>query len=649
MTFKIRRLNGLLIFLFLSISVYAQVSLPHVFSDHMVLQREKPIPVWGWATPGANLTISFAGQKVSTVAGEDGKWMVHFTKIYAGGPYEMKVYEGENKEESIIFKDVLVGDVWFASGQSNMEWQVQQADGADLEIPNAFNPQIRLFNVPHNISIDPLDNTMKTEWKVCDSTSVKEASAVAYYFAKKLQHTTNIPIGILQSSWGGTPVEAWTSREMLLTEPLMRNKVLQNDTVTEAHFVKDSLDLVKFWDIVYNPKNGLDTIIPNSVFNDDEWRTVTLPGNVSEWEPEFYEGMIWLRKTIELDVQFVGKELTLNLGHPEMNYSLYFNGAEICKTQWNANLTHDYKIPAALVQKGKNTIALRMAALWGGGGINPPAEEIYLTNGADKINLKGEWKYKKDLEPAIPLIHNFHYYPSYLYNAMINPVVPYGLAGFIWYQGEANENMAYDYRKLLPLMINDWRIRWQQGFLPFLWVQLPNYMEKDSEPADGKWAVMRESQTKTLQLPNTGMACIIELGETNNIHPTNKTDVGNRLAAVAQKLVYNMDVQASGPVMKDYTVEGNEIRIQFTEIAKGLTTSDGEAVTGFAVAGEDQKFYWADAKIVGEEIVVSAKEVENPVAVRYAWANNPDCNLVNSAGLPALPFRTDKWPVFTQK
>lgn len=649
MTFKIRRLNGLLIFLFLSISVYAQVSLPHVFSDHMVLQREKPIPVWGWATPGANLTISFAGQKVSTVAGEDGKWMVHFTKIYAGGPYEMKVYEGENKEESIIFKDVLVGDVWFASGQSNMEWQVQQADGADLEIPNAFNPQIRLFNVPHNISIDPLDNTMKTEWKVCDSTSVKEASAVAYYFAKKLQHTTNIPIGILQSSWGGTPVEAWTSREMLLTEPLMRNTVLQNDTVTEDHFVKDSLDLVKFWDIVYNPKNGLDTIIPNSVFNDDEWRTVTLPGNVSEWESEFYEGMIWLRKTIELDVQSAGKELTLNLGHPEMNYSLYFNGVEICKTQWNANLTHDYKIPAGLVQKGKNTIALRVAALWGGGGINPPADEIYLTNGADKINLTGEWKYKKDLEPAIPVIHNFQYYPSYLYNAMINPVVLYGLAGFIWYQGEANENMAYDYRKLLPLMINDWRIRWQQGFLPFLWVQLPNYMEKDSEPADGKWAVMRESQTKTLQLPNTGMACIIELGETNNIHPTNKTDVGNRLAAVAQKLVYNVDVQASGPVMKDYTVEGNEIRIRFTEIAKGLTTSDNEAVTGFAVAGEDQKFYWADAKIVGEEIVVSAKEVENPVAVRYAWANNPDCNLVNSAGLPALPFRTDNWPVLTQK
>ena len=649
MAFKINHLTGLLCLFLFSISVHAQVSLPHVFSDHMIVQREKPIPVWGWATPGAKLTLTFADQEISTVVDEDGKWMVHFAKMDAGGPYEMKVYEGENNEVSIIFKDVLVGDVWFASGQSNMEWQVQQADGADLEIPNAFNSQIRLFNVPHNISIDPLDNTLETEWKVCDSTSVKEASAVAYYFAKKLQKTTNIPIGILQSSWGGTPVEAWTSREMLLTEPVMRNKVLQNDTVTTDHFVKDSLDLVKFWDIVYNPKKGMDTIISNPDFEDEGWRTVTIPDNVSEWEPEFYEGMIWLRKTIEIDRQFIGKDLTLNLGHPEMNYSLYFNGIEICKNQWNANLTHDYQIPAEAVQKGENTIALRIAALWGGGGINPPAEEIYLTNGADKISLTGDWKYKRNLEQAIPLIHNFQYYPSYLYNAMINPVVPYGLAGFIWYQGEANENMAYDYRKLLPLMINDWRIRWQQGFLPFLWVQLPNYMKKDSEPADGKWAVMRESQTKTLQLPNTGMACIIELGETDNIHPTNKTDVGNRLAAVAQKLVYNMDVQSSGPVMKDYMIGGNVIRIRFTEIAKGLFTSDGEAVTGFAVAGEDQKFYWANAKIVGDEIVVSAKEVQKPVAVRYAWANNPDCNLVNSAGLPALPFRTDNWKVVTQK
>ncbi|WP_163325320.1 sialate O-acetylesterase [Draconibacterium mangrovi] len=649
MVFRIKELTGLLTLLILSISLQAQVSLPYVFSDHMILQRENPIPVWGRATPGADLTLDFAGQEVSTTTDEDGKWMVHFAKMEAGGPYEMKIYEDENEEAEVVFQDVLIGDVWFASGQSNMEWQVQQADGADEEIPIAFNSQIRLFNVPHDISITPLDNTLETAWKVCDSTSVKEASAVAYYFAKKLQQTTNVPIGILQSSWGGTPVEAWTSREMLLSEPVMRNKVLQNDTVTEDHFGKDSLDLIKFWDIVYNPKNGTDTMIPKHDFNDNDWTTVTVPGNVNEWETEFYEGMIWLRKTIELDAQFVGKELTLNLGHPEMNYSLYFNGAEICKTQWNSNLAHDYQIPAELVKKGKNTIAFRMAALWGGGGIYPPAEEIFLSNGKNKISLTGEWKYKKDLEPAIPTIHNFQYYPSYLYNAMINPVVPYSLAGFIWYQGEANENMAYDYRKLLPLMINDWRIRWQQGFLPFLWVQLPNYMEKDSEPTDGKWAVMRESQTKTLQLPNTGMACIVELGETNNIHPTNKTDVGNRLAAVAEKLVYDMDVQASGPVMKDYTIEGNDIRIQFAEIADGLSTSDGESVTGFAVAGEDHNFYWADAKIVGDEVIISAKEVKNPVAVRYAWANNPDCNLVNSAGLPALPFRTDNWKVVTQK
>nr|WP_321355220.1 sialate O-acetylesterase [uncultured Draconibacterium sp.] len=644
-----KHLTGLLTLLILSISLHAQVSLPYVFSDHMILQRENPIPVWGWATPGENVTITFVDQEVSTTSDEDGRWMAYFAKMEAGGPYEMKVYEGENTKAEIVFSDVLIGDVWFASGQSNMELQVQQADGADMEISTAYNDKIRLFNVPHNKSIKPLNNTLKTKWKVCDSTSVKETSAVAYYFAKKLQQTTHIPIGILQSSWGGTPVEAWTGREMLLSEQTMRDKVLQNDWVTEDDFIKDSLDVVAYWDIINHPQNGMDTIIPQPDFNDDDWTKVDIPGNVGDWEPEYYEGMIWLRKTIELDARFAEKELLLNLGHPEMNYSLYFNGNEICKNQWNSNLSHEYRIPAELVQKDKNTISLRMAALWGGGGLNPPAEEIYLSNGVEKISLTGKWNYKKDLEPAIPSLRSFQNYPSYLYNAMINPVVPYGLAGFIWYQGESNESVAYDYRTLFPLMINDWRIRWQQGFLPFLWVQLPNYKKKDTEPADGKWAVLRESQTKTLQLPNTGMACIIELGETNNIHPTNKTDVGNRLAAVAQKLVYNMDVQAYGPVMKDYTIDGNEIRIQFAEVADGLSTSDGESVTGFAVAGEDQKLYWADAKIVGDEVIVSTKEVEKPVAVRYAWANNPDCNLVNSLGLPALPFRTDNWKVVTHK
>jgi sialate O-acetylesterase len=534
-----------------------------------------------------------------------------------------------------------------------MELKVMQADNSEEAIKNAYNSNIRMFNVPQNKSLKPLENTMPALWKICDSTSIKETSAVAYYYAKKLQHDLNIPIGILQSTWGGTPVEAWTSREMLMTDSISKKKLLANDSVTVDDFVKDSLDLVTYWDIVYNVKNGLDTVIPLADYDDRDWKNVEVPGVISVWEPDFYEGIFWLRKKITLDKDFVGKELTLNLGHPEINYTLYFNGKEICKTQWNANLSHKYKIPADVVKEGENTIVLRMAALWGAGGLKAPADEIYLVDEnaktAQVFPLTGTWKYKKDLEPAIPTIHNFQYYPTYLFNAMINPVIPYSVKGFIWYQGESNDTAAYHYRDVFPLLIKNWRNRWQQGDLPFLFVQLPNYNSMPDDPKDEKWAVMRESQSKALALPNTGMTCIIDLGNPNNIHPTNKTDVGNRLAKVSEKLVYDMKIQASGPVMKGFAITGNHVVVSFAEIGEGLFTSDNKPVKGFSVAGEDGKYYPAYGVISGNSVVLTAKKVQTPVAVRYAWENNPDCNLVNSNGLPALPFRTDDWKVQTQK
>ena len=349
-----------------------------------------------------------------------------------------------------------------------------------------------------------------------------------------------------------------------------------------------------------------------------------------EWEQEFYEGIMWLRKTVNLPEGFLGKDLELNLGHPEMNYSLYFNGGMICKSIWNANLIHTYTIPDSLVKKGEITIALRMAALWGGGGLNSSADVIYLCNGIDKINLAGKWKYNINMEINVPKIYNYHRFPTFLFNAMINPLIPYGLKGFLWYQGEDNEGEAYNYRILFPLLVTDWRIRWQQGDLPFLWVQLPNYKEAISEPSDGRWAVLRESQDEVLSLPNTGMACIIDLGESDNIHPRNKLDVGNRLATVAENLCYKIDAVSSGPKFQKFKVEGNKIIISFSDIADGLKTLDGESPTGFAIAGEDQKFHWADAIINGTKVIIQSNEADVPVAVRYAWADNPTCNLVNS-------------------
>ena len=357
---------------------------------------------------------------------------------------------------------------------------------------------------------------------------------------------------------------------------------------------------------------------------------------------------VWLRKKISLPQSFNQKDLTINLGHPEMNYSLYFNGEAICKSIWNAAPTHSYTIPANLVKSGENTIAVRVAMLWSGGGLNP-ADEIYITDGSSKISLEGKWLFNKDLETPLPKLLNYQYYPTVLFNSMINPLIPYGIKGFIWYQGESNAWAAYDYRKLFPMLIKDWRQRWGQGNLPFLYVQLANYMKTEALPSESEWAELREAQTLTLSLPNTGMACAIDIGEANDIHPKNKQEAGRRLALVANKLVYKQNCIASGPSYKSFRKEGNRIYVDFTSTGSGLSTKDAKELKGFAVAGKDKKFYWAKAVIEGNEVVVYYDKVAEPIAVRYAWADNPDCNLINSEDLPAVPFRTDEWNGITKK
>ncbi len=574
--------------------------------------------------------------------------MVRFPKFSAGGPYTLKIYETGKPDKAIELKGILIGDVWLASGQSNMEMQVQQAQDAKNEIKHADYPNIHFIIVQQDKKLKPQTDIFSGNWKICDSSSVKQFSAVAYYFARKISQEQNVPIGIIQSTWGGTPIEAWTSREMLLSSPITRNRLSGNDTLTPNHFIKDSVNLSRFWNIVLNPQNNTNKTVPLPEYNDSSWTEIEMPRVMKDFGIGSYEGMVWLRKKVSLPESFSGKDLKLNLGHPEMNYSLYFNGVEICKNIWNANPTHFYTVPANLVKKGENTVSLRMAMIWGGGGLNPPADQIYVTDGDSKVSLTGKWLYKKDLE-SLPEIYNYQNYPTLLYNAMINPLIPYGIKGFLWYQGEANDTVAYNYRKLFPMLITDWRQRWNQGDLPFLFVQLANYKKRLDIPSESEWAELREAQMLTLSLPNTGMACIIDIGEANDIHPKNKQEVGRRLALNAEKLVYKQDCIASGPIYSSFKTEGKRIRISFTSTASGLSTKDGKGVTGFAIAGSDKHFYWAKAIIDGNEIVVYSDSVSEPIAVRYAWADNPDCNLINSEGLPAIPFRTDNWKGITQK
>jgi sialate O-acetylesterase len=629
----------------------AQVALPKMFGDNMVLQRELKIPVWGNSSPGATIIAELGSKKATTKADQVGEWIVHLPKFKAGGPYTLKIYEKGKPDEAIVLNGILIGDVWLASGQSNMEWQVQQAKDADKEIASANFPQMRFLIVNHSNEVKPQRDISTGGWKVCDSISVKELSAVAYFFARKIHTDQKVPIGIVQSTWGGTRIEPWTSREMLLTSPITKERTLSADTLhyNREDIIRDSLIQVRFWEIVYNPQNNADKIFTAPDYDDNGWTEIEMPKVLKNFGIGDYEGMVWMRKKISLPESYSGKDLTINLGHPEMTYSLYFNGSEICKNQWYSNATHSYTIPATLVQSGENTIAVRIAMLWGGGGLNP-GNDIYITDGSTEITLTGKWLYKKDLEPQIPKLPGNQGYPTVLFNSMINPLIPYGIKGFLWYQGESNAEEAYNYRELFPMLITDWRKHWQQGKLPFIYVQLANFMKRKPLPSESEWAELREAQTMALSLPNTGMACAIDVGDAGTIHPLNKQEVGRRLALIADKTVYKQDgIIISGPMYKSYQKDGNRIRIRFSSIGAGLSARDGKEVTGFAIAGDDKQFHWAKAVIEDNEVVVYCEEVENPEAVRYAWADNPECNLVNSEGLPAVPFRTDDWKGITQK
>jgi sialate O-acetylesterase len=636
------------LFLFIQEECYAQITLPKVFGDSMVLQRGIKIPVWGNSAPGALVIAQLGNVRTTVTADQEGKWKVRFPEFKAGGPYGLKISESGKPGSEIRLKGILIGDVWLASGQSNMEWQVQQSRDASEEIAMGDFPQIRLLFVEHDKKLSPQSDILAGKWKVCTPANVPQFSAVAYYFARNIHKEQNIPIGIIQSTWGGTPIEAWTSREKLLSSPITQKSVLANDTLAQRHFLNDKLSDARFWDIVLHPQNNADKIIPATDYDDSVWPVVEMPKSIGDFDTGPYEGMVWMRKNVTLPKSFNNKDLILNLGHPEINYSLYFNGVEICKTIWNGNPKHFYTIPAGLLRKGENSITLRMAMLWGGGGLNSSADELYITDGASRISLAGRWLYHKGLEPAMPKIHSYHNYPELLFNAMINPLIPYGIKGFLWYQGEANASAAYNYRKLFPMLISDWRQRWRQGDLPFLYVQLANFKKTKPLPSESDWAELREAQTLTLSQPSTGMACIIDIGEADNIHPTNKQEVGRRLALNANKLVYKQNCVASGPMYKSYSKKGNRIRISFTNAATGLITKGGGEVRGFAIAGKDKQFYWTTAAIEGDKVVVYCDKVSDPESVRYAWANNPECNLINSEGLPAVPFRTDNWKGITQ-
>ena len=640
----------------------ATVRLPALVGSHMVLQRDRPVPVWGWAAPGEAVSVTFQGKSCPATAPDaTGRWQATLPPTPAGGPYELTV-KGQN---IITLSDVLVGDVWLASGQSNMQFKVkdpnpggyQPTQNADQEIAAANWPRIRFFTVQQAVAYRPQADAAGTGWQVCSPATVAGFSAVAYFFSRDLYQKYQVPMGVVVSSWGGTPAEAWVSAEGLRNFPefaprladfAQRTTSLPDDQRAYETQQRELLDHIRRYDKGYLP-NGQTWAAPD--LDARAWPTMALPG-IWETQPGLatYDGIVWFRKEVDLPASLAGQPLTLLLGKIDDADSTYVNGVKVGSGSGYQNL-RSYTVPAGLARAGRNVIAVRVVDTGGGGGIAGEPAELALSGAGQTLPLAGPWQYQVGLDPkdqpVPPAPGGAQNAPSTLYNAIVAPLQPIALKGVIWYQGESNADRAAQYRTLFPALITDWRQHFGAD-LPFLFVQLANFQAALPQPAESDWAELREAQAGALKLPRTGMVTAIDIGNPADIHPHNKQEVGRRLALAARHVAYgDNQLTDSGPTYAGMTVAGAAVRLKFTDLGGGLSVK-GPALHGFAVAGTDRKFHWATARVVGREVVVQSAAVPHPVAVRYDWASNPDGTLYNRAGLPAPPFRTDTWPGITE-
>ncbi|WP_245645855.1 sialate O-acetylesterase [Niabella ginsenosidivorans] len=627
---------------FASLNASAQIKLPRILRDSMVLQRNAKINIWGWASKGERVSVRFNSQTYRAITGNDGKWAVQLAPVKAGGPYKMEI-AGKNK---IILKELLVGDVWLCAGQSNMEHQMKLHDIIYAnEIAAADFPQIRQFKVPNTVNLQaPQDDLPSGSWTWAGPAGVRDFSAVAYFFAKALYEKYQVPIGIINSSWGGIPIEAMMSEKSLQPFPDVLAIIEKNkDTAyinRSAHNEPSGAQPSKIQD------RGLTEQWYAPSYHPKGWRPFAVPGYWEDQGVKDLDGTVWFRREIEVPQPMTQRGAKVFLGRIVDADELYINGTKVGATYYMYPQRR-YAVPDGLLKPGKNLFVIKISNKAGKGGFVPD-KPYQLIAGNDTIDLTGYWQYKvgEVNAPArggkagnIALQNQ----PGALYNTMIAPLTNYTLKGFVWYQGESNTGNAAAYAKLQPAMIQDWRAKWQSRDLPFLFVQLPGFMDYSYWPAESDWALFREAQAQTLSLPNTAMAVAIDLGEWNDIHPDRKKEVGDRLALAAGKIAYGENIVYSGPSFQSAVIDGNKMMITFKNTGSGLCTSDGEPPAEFAIAGADKKFVWADAKIEGRKIVVSSNEIAAPRYVRYAWADDPvHPNLINKEGLPAAPFRTDE-------
>ena len=636
----------LFLFIFLPVSTFCQVKLPKLIGDGMVLQRDAKVRVWGWASEGEKTTIHFIDSTYHTTASKNGDWEIMLSNLKAGGPYVMKI----DASNSIVINDIVVGDVWVCSGQSNMGFTLGSV--SDLykdEIEHMNNPFIRQFFTFPGTNFNEREKDFRFgSWQHADSKNVRNLTAVGYFFAKKLYEKYKVPIGLINVSLGGSSAEAWISEESIKSFPVYYEELrkFKNPEYLERINKQDNERVANWNKLLRQNDEGLKNSQQpwfDPALNISDWETTHVPGYWSDTKLGFVNGAVWFRKEINVPTDMVGKPAILKLGRIFDCDTVFINGKFVGSvgSQYAPRI---YKIPNGLLKEGSNIIVVRDISYIRHGGF-VPGKEYEISVGDKKINLEGEWKYKLGTiaEPLEDRLFTGKI-PTGLFNSGIAPMLDYRIKGVVWYQGESNTSRAFEHYDLFKLLIKDWRQNWHQGNFPFLFVQLPNFVEVNVEDTKYDWAYLRESQLKALTIPNTGMAVTVDVGEYNDIHPTNKKDVGYRLALAAEKVAYGeKDIVYSGPIYKSMKIESKKIILTFTNVGSGLIAKNGGKLNCFEICGIENEFFPAEAKIENNTIVVWSDKVTSPVAVRYAWANNPEgANLYNKEGLPATPFRTSE-------
>lgn len=635
-----RHLAPLAILLLATSSAHAAIEMPLVFSDGAVLQRDQPLPVWGRATPGARIRVSFDGREATTTAGGDGTWRVELPAHAAGGPFQLRVREGDADEVAV--RDVLVGEVWLASGQSNMEWPLSQAADAEAEIARANDPLVRHFKVPKSWSDEAQWQLAGGEWVVASPQTAGNFSAVAYFFARQLRQKLGVPVGIIDSSWGGSSIEAWSDAKTLgLSPQQLAERGREMREANQAALAKTREKLAR-WKLPAD-----DSGWQAADADESAWAPIAVPGL---WESEGYngvDGVAWYRAQFTLTAAQARAGATLGVGRVDDTDTTWVNGVQVGHTRQQYNLPRAYEVPALALHAGVNHVAVRVEDTGGGGGIHGAPAEVFVQSAQGaRLALQG-WRFRP-AQASVSMMDDKNQVPTLLYNAMIHPLQPYAIAGAIWYQGEANAGttaQALAYRQQFPAMIEQWRAQWHAPKLPFLWVQLANWVSGADQGDSSPWSVLRESQSKTLSLPATAQAVTIDIGNPDDIHPRNKQDVGKRLALAARHVAYAETLVYSGPVFAGMQVERGTATLLFAPGNGALAVrGGGNDVHGFRLAGADRVFHPAKAAVRGDKVVAQSDAVPVPVAVRYAWSDNPaDADLANDVGLPASPFRSDNW------